>query len=52
MINDLEGVVKSVVIGLRHADFGEAVTVFFADELHRPTMGKVQKNVLRATYSS
>ena len=84
LIDDLEGVVESAVIGLPHADFGEAVTavivaksgatlteadikqalstdiakfkqpkqVFFVDELPRNTMGKVQKNVLRDTYSS
>jgi len=83
LIDDLEGVVESAVIGLPHADFGEAVTavivpesdatlteaeikaalaadiakfkqpkqVFFVDELPRNTMGKVQKNVLRDTYS-
>uniref|UniRef100_A0A6S6U4N9 Acetoacetyl-CoA synthetase [leucine] (EC) n=1 Tax=uncultured Thiotrichaceae bacterium TaxID=298394 RepID=A0A6S6U4N9_9GAMM len=83
LIDDLAGVVESAVIGLPHADFGEAVTavvvtetgaelteavikqalsadiakfkqpkqVFFVDELPRNTMGKVQKNVLRETYS-
>ncbi len=84
LIDDLDGVVESAVIGIPHADFGEAVTavivaesdatlseadikqalstdiakfkqpkqVFFVDELPRNTMGKVQKNVLRDTYSS
>jgi len=84
LIDNLEGVVESAVIGLPHTDFGEAVTavivaqtgatlteadvkqalstdiakfkqpkqVFFVDELPRNTMGKVQKNVLRDTYSS
>lgn len=84
VIDDLDGVIESAVIGLPHTDFGEAVTaiivaessaklteagikkalsvgiakfkqpkqVFFTDELPRNTMGKVQKNVLRATYSS
>ncbi len=84
LIDDLEGVDESAVIGLPHADFGEAVTavivtksgaslteaevktalsadiakfkqpkqVFFVDELPRNTMGKVQKNVLRDTYTT
>ena len=84
LIDNLDGVVESAVIGIPHADFGEAVTavivaesdatlseadikqalstdiakfkqpkqVFFVDELPRNTMGKVQKNVLRDTYSS
>lgn len=84
IIDDLEGVSESAVIGIPHSDFGEAVTavivsnsgstltedqikqslssdiakfkqpkkVFFVDELPRNTMGKVQKNILRDTYSS
>ena len=84
VLDDLDGVVESAVIGLPHADFGEAVTavivaepdaqltediiksslsadiakfkqpkqVFFVDELPRNTMGKVQKNVLRDTFTS
>ena len=83
LIDDLDGVLESAVIGLPHADFGEAVTaiivaeagttlteesiklalsadiakfkqpkqVFFVDDLPRNTMGKVQKNVLRDTFT-
>lgn len=82
-IDTLPGVMESAVIGLPHADFGEAVIaivvmhkgeklseesviqalkirianfkvpkqVYFIDELPRNTMGKVQKNILRDTYS-
>jgi malonyl-CoA/methylmalonyl-CoA synthetase len=81
-IDKLDGVLESAVIGLPHADFGEAVCaivvmekgrdpetqeiidalksrlanfkvpkwVFFADDLPRNTMGKVQKNRLREMY--
>ncbi|MEO0680840.1 MAG: malonyl-CoA synthase [Pseudomonadota bacterium] len=84
LIDELEGVAESAVIGLPHPDFGEAVTavvvrdgaaeideagvaaalgeriarykqpkrVFFVEALPRNTMGKVQKNVLRDTFSS
>ncbi len=84
IIDQIEGVVESAVIGIPHPDFGEAVTavvkcapghedvteqsvvawckgrianykvpkrVHFVDDLPRNTMGKVQKNVLRDTYS-
>ena len=80
LIDRLDGVLESSVIGLPHPDFGEQVTavvvrqpdavgptersvidalradlagykvprqVFFADELPRNAMGKVQKNVLK-----
>jgi malonyl-CoA/methylmalonyl-CoA synthetase len=80
VIDQIEGVLESAVIGVSHADFGEAVVavvvpqsgesspteeailgklkaslanykvpkrVFFAPELPRNAMGKVQKNVLR-----
>ena len=80
VIDAVDGVVESAVVGLAHPDFGEAVVavvrrreeqggpneeeiiaavkedlanykvpkrVFFAEELPRNTMGKVQKNVLR-----
>ncbi|MDD9981077.1 MAG: malonyl-CoA synthase [Gammaproteobacteria bacterium] len=80
LIDKLDGVMESAVIGLPHPDFGEQVTavvvreagatrpteqsvigtlkadlagfkvpkqVFFADELPRNSMGKVQKSVLR-----
>ncbi len=79
----LDGVVESAVIGVPHADFGEAVVavivpadgtqldageiqtslqerlakfkcpkaVFFVDALPRNTMGKVQKNDLRAQFA-
>ena len=80
LIDKLDGVTESAVIGLPHPDLGEQVTavvvreqgatgpsgqfviealkndlagykvpkqVFFADELPRNTMGKVQKSVLR-----
>ncbi|MCE3290301.1 MAG: malonyl-CoA synthase, partial [Caulobacter sp.] len=82
-IDALPGVVESAVIGLAHADFGEAVTaviatggksglteeavlaalserlarfkqpkrVLFVDDLPRNAMGKVQKALLRETYS-
>lgn len=82
-IDALEGVTESAVIGLPHADFGEAVTavvvkaqnsalterdvltalegrlakfklpkrVLFVAELPRNTMGKVQKQALRATHA-
>ena len=82
LIDDIDGVDESAVIGLPHQDFGEATAVvvvakhnakldseaivdalksdlagfkmpkkiFFADELPRNTMGKVQKNMLRETY--
>ena len=81
LIDKLDGVAESAVIGLPHPDFGEQVTavvvrehgangpieqtvidalkqdlagykvpkrVFFADELPRNAMGKVQKGVLRS----
>ncbi|MCM2290617.1 MAG: malonyl-CoA synthase [Sulfuritalea sp.] len=86
LIDAMPGVVESAVIGLPHADFGEAVTavvvrqknaagkaltesgiiaaikdklanfkvpkwVYLVDELPRNAMGKVQKNILRQTYS-
>ncbi len=83
LIDDLEGVSESAIIGVEHADFGEAVTavivrqagseidekfikdsllqnlakykqpkrVFFVEELPRNTMGKVQKNILRDTFT-
>ena len=80
LIDKLDGVAESAVIGLPHPDFGEQVTavvvresdatglteqavidalktslagfkvpkqVFFADELPRNSMGKVQKSMLR-----
>ena len=80
VIDQMDGVVESAVIGVPHPDFGEAVIavvvkgngtgnlteegiiaelkkelanykipkrVFFASELPRNTMGKVQKNLLR-----
>ena len=82
VIDDLEGVVESAVIGVPHPDFGEAVAavvvrapgaaleeaaviaavrarlasfkvpkrVWFAPSLPRNTMGKVQKNALRAQH--
>jgi malonyl-CoA/methylmalonyl-CoA synthetase len=82
VLDRLEGVAESAVIGLPDADFGEAVAavvvprpgaqidpeamiaetrrqlaafkvpkrVFVTDRLPRNSMGKVQKNVLRATY--
>jgi len=84
VIDDLDGVKESAVIGAPHPDFGEAVVavivcedgttrseadvqgaikddlarfkhpkrVFIVDELPRNTMGKVQKNVLRDSYST
>jgi malonyl-CoA/methylmalonyl-CoA synthetase len=86
LIDALPGVAESAVIGLPHADYGEAVTavvapqknaegraltepgiiaaikdelanykvpkwVYLVDELPRNAMGKVQKNLLRSTYS-
>jgi len=82
LIDALEGVLESAVIGVPHPDFGEAVVavvvakpgatpqsaailaaltgkvarfkqpkkVIFVPELPRNTMGKVQKNQLRAAY--
>ena len=83
LIDKLDGVAESAVIGLPHPDFGEQVTavvvrepdadapaeqaviealkrelagykvpkqVFFADELPRNSMGKVQKSVLRERF--
>ncbi len=82
LIDGMPGVVESAVIGLPHADLGEAVTavvvrragatlteadvtafvktqlagfkvpraVHFVEDLPRNTMGKVQKNVLRAQF--
>lgn len=84
VIDELPGVIESAVIGVPHADFGEAVVavvvtsknekliaddiihslktrianfkvpkrVYFADELPRNTMGKVQKNLLREKYTN
>lgn len=84
VIDEIDGVLESAVIGIPHVDFGEAVTavivkrpeaklttadvialmkatianfkvpkhVFFAEELPRNTMGKVQKNVLRERYGT
>jgi malonyl-CoA/methylmalonyl-CoA synthetase len=83
LIDDIDGVLESAVIGIPHPDFGEAVVavvvaeqgvalteqdiidhakahaanfkvpkaVHIVDALPRNTMGKVQKNVLRETYS-
>jgi malonyl-CoA/methylmalonyl-CoA synthetase len=84
VIDDLEGVEESAVIGVPHPDLGEGVVavvkrragaspidaaaviagargrlapfktpkrVVFVDELPRNSMGKVQKNLLRETYS-
>ena len=84
LIDKLDGVAESAVIGLPHPDFGEQVTavvvrepgadvptersvievlkeelagykvpkqVFFADELPRNSMGKVQKSVLREWFT-
>ena len=84
VIDALDSVVESAVIGLPHADYGEMVSavvlrdragedlteasliatlkrnlagykvprrVFFVDALPRNTMGKVEKNVLRARYA-
>lgn len=82
VIDKMEGVVESAVIGVPHPDFGEAVIaivvrekngpsdqqvidtvkatlanfkvpkkVFFADELPRNAMGKVQKKILRDQYA-
>lgn len=81
VIDRLDGVAESAVIGVPHPDFGEAVIavvkrtssglteaavigavkarianykvpkrVHFVEELPRNAMGKVQKNILRATY--
>ena len=88
ILDRLNGVTESAVIGVPHADFGEAVVavivrdpyltkqgqltetqiitemkatiagfkvpkqVHFVDSLPRNTMGKVQKNILRETYTS
>ena len=85
LIDRLDGVAESAVIGLPHPDFGEQVTavvvrapdadgptaqsvidalkadlagykvpkqVFFAEELPRNSMGKVQKSVLREHYEA
>jgi malonyl-CoA/methylmalonyl-CoA synthetase len=84
VLDELEGVNESAVIGVPHLDFGEGVVavlvakkgfvldignimqaigeklakfkqpkkVIVLDELPRNTMGKVQKNVLRDSYSS
>jgi malonyl-CoA/methylmalonyl-CoA synthetase len=85
VIDALDSVVESAVIGLPHADYGEMVSavvlrdragedlteasliatlkrnlagykvprrVFFVDALPRNTMGKVEKNVLRARYAA
>ncbi len=84
LIDRIDGVAESAVIGLPHPDFGEQVTavvvrapgadmpteqsviealrrelagykapkrVFFADELPRNAMGKVQKSVLRERFT-
>lgn len=83
LIDELPGVLESAVIGIPHADFGEAVVAVVVpregarldvaamreelksglanfkvpkeirvlDQLPRNTMGKVQKNVLRQTWS-
>jgi malonyl-CoA/methylmalonyl-CoA synthetase len=83
-LNEMPGVAESAVIGVPHADFGEAVVavivpranatpdgtllidelkakiahfkvpkrVFIAPELPRNTMGKVQKNLLRAQHQN
>lgn len=83
LLDNMDGVTESAVIGLPDPDFGEAVSavivkdgtteltapsvtayvkekvagfkatkyVFFVDELPRNAMGKVQKNVLRDTYT-
>ncbi|MEO0402844.1 MAG: malonyl-CoA synthase [Pseudomonadota bacterium] len=84
VLNDIEGVSESAVVGVPDADFGEAIVAVvvaepgadlgedslaatvkdklarfkhprryvFAPELPRNTMGKVQKNALRDTYSA
>ncbi len=84
LIDEMDGVQESAVIGVPHRDFGEAVTavvvarsgakldaaqivtalkgkianfkvpkhVHIVPELPRNQMGKVQKNVLRQTYSA
>ena len=84
VIDDMAGVVESAVIGLPHADLGEAVTavvvcrpgaavseadvvahvkarlagfkvpraVHVVEDLPRNTMGKVQKNLLRAQFTA
>jgi malonyl-CoA/methylmalonyl-CoA synthetase len=84
LIDEMEGVLESAVIGVPHRDFGEAVTavlvaqagkqvqaaqiiaqlkgkiasfkvpkqVHVVTELPRNQMGKVQKNILRQTYSA
>ncbi|WP_326523002.1 AMP-binding protein [Sphingomonas sp.] len=83
-IDAIDGVVESAVVGVPHADFGEAVVavvhavpdaalsadailarlrpvlaafklpkaVFLVDALPRNTMGKVERNVLRARYDA
>jgi len=83
VLDELDGVNESAVIGIAHPDFGEGVVavlvpkpdaeleedaimdaikdqlarfkqpkkIIVLDELPRNTMGKVQKNVLRQTYS-
>ena len=84
VLDDMEGVAESAVIGVPHVDFGEAVVavvvskkgaalsepamiaalkqrianfkvpkrIVFVDDLPRNTMGKVQKNILRARYAT
>jgi malonyl-CoA/methylmalonyl-CoA synthetase len=84
LLNELPGVAESAVIGVPHADFGEAVVavvvarpgsapdpaaliaalkakianftvpkrLFVVDELPRNSMGKVQKNLLRARHQA
>ena len=84
LLDNMDGVVESAVIGLPDPDFGEAVSavivsngstdlnaskvaayikekvasfkatkhVFFVDELPRNAMGKVQKNILRDTFTA
>ncbi len=84
VIDSIDGVLESAVIGVPHPDFGESVIavvvrlpdsavtheiimeqlscrlarfkqpkrIFFDDQLPRNTMGKVQKNALRAAYGS
>ena len=84
LLDNMDGVVESAVIGLPDPDFGEAVSavivsdgstdlnaskvaayikekvasfkatkhVFFVDEIPRNAMGKVQKNILRDTFTA
>ncbi len=84
VLDAIDGVQESAVIGVPHRDFGEAVTavvvpkpgyeldeaaliallktkianfkvpkrIYWVRELPRNSMGKVQKNLLRATYSA